>query len=70
MSIFNKKLGSLETISKYLIEKEKKKKSEVAELLNRDVKTIGASYSKAQQKMPAKFRISDSDRSSASILLT
>ena len=55
ISIFNTKLGALETITKYLIEVAKLKNSEVAKILNRNIRTIWSTYDKAKKKLPLKF---------------
>ena len=56
ISIFNnQKLSALETITKYLKENKSMAYSEIAALLNRDQRTIWATYSKAKKKRPAGF---------------
>ncbi len=55
VSIFCKKLGALETISKFLIENKELKKRDTARLLNRDPKTIWSTYEKAKKKFPERF---------------
>ena len=51
----NDVLGSLEAIVKYLKESPKLKFSKIAALLNRNNKTIWATYHKAIKKMPSPF---------------
>ena len=50
ISIFNKELGMLESISLYLKDKLKLSFKEIAQLLKRDYKTIWTSYNKAKNK--------------------
>ncbi|MDP6641882.1 MAG: hypothetical protein QGF74_00675 [Candidatus Nanoarchaeia archaeon] len=59
-SIFNEKLGSLESIVKYLRENLNIKISKIASLLNRNDKTIWATYNKAKKKYPEKFKEQES----------
>jgi len=49
---FNKKLGSLETITKYLKENKNLKFKKIAELTGRTSSAITNTYNKAKQKMP------------------
>lgn len=58
LSIFNKKLGALESIVKYLIEMELSIK-EISLLLNRSPKTIWSTYHQAKKKYPQKFSTFD-----------
>jgi len=51
VSIFNKKLGCLESIVKYLKENKELKYNEIARLLNRDQRTIWTTYQKAKKKL-------------------
>ncbi|MDP2907442.1 MAG: sigma factor-like helix-turn-helix DNA-binding protein [Nanoarchaeota archaeon] len=51
----NETLSSLETIVKYLKENKNQKHSHIAKKLNRNVKTIWATYQKARQKQPEQF---------------
>jgi len=51
----NETLSSLETIVKYLKENKNLKHSKIAKKLNRNVKTIWATYQKAKQKQPQMF---------------
>ncbi len=62
LSIFSGRLSSLETICKYLIENLGMKTSEVAKLLNRNVRTVWATHKKAAAKFPEKFALSEKDR--------
>ena len=55
VSIFNKKLGSLESIVKYLKEDEKLSNKKIGELLNRDNRTVWAIYNKAKKKNPSRL---------------
>jgi len=49
---FNKKLGSLETITKYLKENKNLTTKKIAELTGRTTSAITNTYNKAKQKMP------------------
>jgi len=51
ISIFNKKLGMLEAASLYLKDTLNLSFNEIAELLQRDYKTIWTSYNKAKKKL-------------------
>lgn len=51
ISIFNEKLGMLESISLYLKDELKLSFKQIAKLLKRDYKTIWTSYSKAKKKV-------------------
>lgn len=57
--IFNKQLSSLEAIVKYLKEELDFTFVKIAELLNRDSRTIWTSYDKARKKYPHKFVAED-----------
>ena len=51
LSIFrDRKLSVLEVITEYLKEKKNMRYSEIAELLNRDDRTIWTSYNRAKEK--------------------
>lgn len=50
VSCFNKDLGILESLTKYLHENKKYRFTEIAKLLNRDQRTIWVSYHNAQRK--------------------
>ncbi|MBU0628338.1 MAG: hypothetical protein KKC75_04055 [Nanoarchaeota archaeon] len=50
ISIFNEKLGMLESASMYLKDELKLSFKEIAKLLKRDYKTIWTSYSQAKKK--------------------
>lgn len=52
---YNEKLSALETITKYLKENKNLKHSKIAKKLNRNTKTIWATYQKAAKKHPKKF---------------
>ena len=51
ISIFNERLGMLESASLYLKEELKFSFSQIAKLLKRDYKTIWTSYNKAKKKV-------------------
>jgi hypothetical protein len=51
ISIFNDKLGMLESTSLYMKDKLNLSFNEIAKLLQRDYKTIWTSYNKAKQKL-------------------
>jgi len=55
ISIFNPELGALESIVKYLVEEEKMQHSEIAKILNRDLRTIWSTYDKAKKKLSGKL---------------
>jgi len=56
LSIFdNEKLSALESVTKYLKETKKYKHSKIAGLLNRNDRTIWATYNNAKKKMPEEF---------------
>lgn len=55
ISIFNKKLGSLESIVKYLKEELNMSNNNIGKMLNRDNRTIWAVYNKAKKKNPGKL---------------
>ena len=57
---FNDELSSLETIVKYLKEELVMKFCDIARLLNRDEKTIWATYNNAKKKKSEHFILSDS----------
>ena len=54
-SIFNKRLSSLESVTKYLVENCGLRVSFIAEMFNRDNKTIWQAHKAASKKLPAKF---------------
>lgn len=56
ISIFCKKLSSLETICKYLKEELNLSFKEMSKLLNRKQITLRTSYNKSQKKHPKKFK--------------
>ncbi len=56
-SIFNKELGTLESISKYMKENLGMSYKEIANELNRDQRTIWSSYHKAIEKKKDKFEL-------------
>lgn len=55
VGVFATELSSLEAIVKYLKENLKLRFAKIAKLLNRSNKTIWATYSKANKKMPSPF---------------
>ena len=55
--IFNNKLSSLESVVKYLKENLDLKYSEIAKLLNRDDRTIWATYSNSRKKFAKRFAV-------------
>lgn len=62
ISIFdNKKLSSLETISKYLREVRQLKFSQIASFLNRDPRTIWSAYNSSKKKHPSPLTIRESN---------
>jgi hypothetical protein len=61
VTIFNKKLGAAEALVKYLRENLKLRYSQIAELLNRDERTVWTVYKKAAKKQKAEIRPEASD---------
>lgn len=59
-SIFSRKISSLETIVKYLVENRGFNLSRIADLLNRSSKTIWQAYNSAAKKHPPKFLVEES----------
>mgnify|MGYP000223933198 CR=1 FL=1 len=57
--IFNNKLSALESVVKYLKENLNLRYSEIAKLLNRNDRTIWATYSNSRKKLTEKFVIED-----------
>jgi len=57
ITIFTNKLGGLEGVTKYLKENIGLTYSEIAELLNRDDRTIWSSYNKASKKQPTTLNV-------------
>lgn len=57
VSIFNKRLGSLESIVKYMKEELKLSNKKIGEMLNRDNRTIWGIYNKAKTKNPEKLNV-------------
>jgi hypothetical protein len=68
ISIFNKKLGSLESIVKYLKENLKLSYKEIAFLLNRKQQPIRTTYIRSKHKYPSKLDISSKERIPVSVL--
>ncbi len=60
VTIFNKKLGALEALCRYMKDYRGKSYSEIAKLLNRDQRTIWSSYNNSRKKYPGKFLIEKS----------
>ncbi|MFH1972045.1 MAG: hypothetical protein ABIJ18_01050 [archaeon] len=54
VSIFNDKLGMLESACLYLKDEKKLSFKEIAKILKRDYKTVWTSYNKAKKKMGIK----------------
>jgi len=61
ISIFKKQLGGLEAVVKYLKENLQLTYHEIAELLNRNERTIWTAYNKSKDKMPEKFETEKTD---------
>jgi DNA-binding CsgD family transcriptional regulator len=57
--IFTKKIGALETISKYMKENLNMNYKEIAEELNRDERTIWTAYNKARKKQPKPLEVKE-----------
>ncbi len=70
LSIFSKKLSSLETITKYLKEEQNLNFSKIAFLLNRNPRTIWGAYSSAIKKQKPPFKIKKSEFSIPTSALT
>ena len=60
LSIFNKKLSSLEVISKYLFENRNLSLKKISLLLGRSNKNIWNAYNKSKRKFPAKLVVKES----------
>ena len=60
LSIFNKKLSSLEVISKYLFENENLSLKSISNLLNRSNRNIWNSYDRSKKKFPKKLLVKES----------
>jgi hypothetical protein len=60
LSVFNRRLSALETISKYLYENVGLEFKEICKLLNRNVKTIWQAYDFARKKERKKFEVKKS----------
>lgn len=60
LSIFNKKLGSLEVITKYLVENRNLSLKQISILLNRSNKNIWNSYNNSKKKFSNNLTIKDS----------
>jgi parallel beta-helix repeat protein len=61
ITIFSNKLGALETLSKYLKENLGMSYKEIAELLNRNERTIWTSYNKAKIKQKELIEVKETD---------
>ena len=68
LSIFNKKLSSLEVISKYLVENKGLRLIKISELLNRSNRNIWNAYNKSKKKFPKKLVVKESALIPISIL--
>lgn len=60
VSVFQKELGALESMCKYLLENIKLSSQDAAMLLSRSVSTIDISYKRAMKKFPKQFVLSES----------
>ena len=60
-SIFSKKLGTLESVVKYLVENKKFPKREIAKMLGRDPKAVWSTYNKASKKLKQKIQAKKDD---------
>jgi len=61
LSVFNKKLSSLETITKYLRENQKLNFVKIAELTNRNQKALCRTYHNAKNKQKEPLKITESE---------
>ncbi len=61
ITIFSKKLGSLESLVKYMKENLEMNYNEIAEELNRDQRTIWTAYKKAKEKQKEPIDIKETD---------
>ena len=59
VSVFSKKLSSLEAITKYLRENLELKNKETAKITKRSVKTIYQAYNSAREKISKKFEVKE-----------
>ena len=59
VSVFSKKLSSLETVTKYLKENLGLKNKETAKITKRSVKTIYQAYNSAREKISKKFEVKE-----------
>ena len=59
VSVFSKKLSSLETVTKYLKENLGLKNKETAKITKRSVKTIYQAYNSAREKISKKFDVKE-----------
>ncbi|MBD3354788.1 hypothetical protein GF361_02275 [Candidatus Woesearchaeota archaeon] len=57
VSIFNNKLSSLESISKYAVENMQLSYAEISKIMNRSEKTIWQAYKNAVEKYPSRFKV-------------
>ncbi len=57
VSIFSDRLSSLEAIVKYLFEEHHLTNRQIADLLNRNIRTIWATYRNAVKKLPKPFTL-------------
>lgn len=67
LCIFTKKLSGLETIVKYLKENQDMRLKQIADLLNRDQRTIWGAYDRSKKKHKEKFSIKACKHMPASI---
>jgi len=68
LSTFNKKLSSLELISKYLHENENLSLIKISKLLNRSNRNIWNAYNKSKKKSPKKLVVKESPLLPVSVL--
>jgi DNA-binding CsgD family transcriptional regulator len=58
-SIFTRRLSGLESIVKYLAENLELRNSEIAKLLNRDIRTVWKTHKNATKKYPSRFSLAE-----------
>ena len=61
ITIFTSRLGALEAISKYMKENLGTSYHKIAELLNRDDRTIWTAYKKASKKLPSMIKVRETE---------
>ncbi|GEM_PF-1395097 len=70
ISVFTKQLGGLEAVVKYLKENLQLTYHEISQLINRDERTVWASYNKAREKMPEKLKVKEKEEKGISVPLS